>query len=145
MLTVDGRKVVVMGFGESEDPMPDRTQYTRFRVFAGECQKCHCPGRKLLPSGPELILVCDACGDFQATSLHADDLPEITYVYWCNSSYFATDDVVLSAEDEKKIEELVAEADDYEPPHWAVMIVGGRCSSSDMCQRLKCPYLKKSQ
>ena len=125
--------------------MPVRTQYTRFRVFAGECQKCHCPGRKLLPSGPELILVCDACGDFQSTSLHADDLPEITYVYWCNSSYFATDDVVLSAEDEKKIEELVAEVDDYEPPHWAVMIVGGRCSSSDMCQQLKCPYLKKSQ
>ncbi len=135
-----------MGFGESEDPLADRPQHTRYRVFAGHCQKCGCAGRKLLPVGSCLALVCDQCGNIQNTSLTAVDFAEVTYVYWCNRSKFASDDVCLSASDMKSIDELVKSfGEDFEIPHWAVLVTAGRCASSDLCLRTDCRYLIKSQ
>ena len=135
-----------MGFGESEDPLADRPQLTRYRVFSGHCLGCGCAGRKLLPAGHDLFLVCDACGDTQNTSLTASDYAEVTYVYWCNSSKFASDAVALSAADRAAINEFLKNSDaDFEIPHWAVLVVGGRCSSSDHCLQGACPYLIKSQ
>lgn len=136
----------MLGYGESDDPLPERQQHTRFRVFAGHCQKCSCAGRKLLPVGGDLILVCDVCGAHQNTSLSVKDLPEVTYIYWCNSSKFASDEVALSDSDRQAVEQLIRQVgEDYEAPHWAVTIIGGRCSSSDLCLRYECPYLVKSQ
>ncbi|HPT47393.1 MAG TPA: hypothetical protein PLM07_16040 [Candidatus Rifleibacterium sp.] len=135
-----------MGFGESEDPLADRPQLTRYRVFSGHCQSCGCAGRKLLPAGHGLSLICDACGDTQSTTLTVSDYAEVTYVYWCNSSKFASDDVILSAADSAAINEFLKNSgEDFEIPHWAVLVVGGRCSSSDHCLRRACPYLIKSQ
>ncbi len=136
----------MLGYGESDDPLPERVQYTRFRVFAGHCQKCGCAGRKLLPAGSDLVLICDSCAAQQNTSLKIEDLPEITYIYWCNGSRFASDEVVLPEVDRHAVEELLHRmAENYEAPHWAVTIIGGRCSSSELCLRHDCPYLVKSQ
>ena len=136
----------MIGFGESEDPVPEQVFHTRYKVFAGPCENCGCAGRKLFVSGNFLALVCDECHSELHTSISAADLPEVTYVYWCNASKFASDEVKLSSEDEKQIADLVNKiADEYETPHWAVMIVGGRCARSDVCVNFSCPYLKKSQ
>ncbi len=144
--TPGGEQVIVMGFGESEDPLADRPQFTRYRVFAGHCQKCGCAGRKLLPAGSCLSLICDKCGDILETSLSTSDYPEVTYVYWCNRSKFASDDVCLSSGEAAAIDELIKSfGEDYEIPHWAVLVTAGRCASSDLCLRDECRYLIKSQ
>lgn len=136
----------MLGFGEAEDPLPERPQLTHYRVFAGPCQNCECAGRKLLRTGSSLTLVCDECGNEEATGIAAGELPEVTYVYWCNTAKFATDEVVLGQKDLKVLEALTKQfADDYEIPRWAVLVVGGRCSSSDVCVCHACPYLLKSQ
>lgn len=140
------KNVVLLGFGETEDPLPEQPQHTRYRVFAGPCPECDCAGRKLLPQGSFLTIVCDDCGSEQNTGIAATQLPEVTYIYWCNSAKFASDEVVLGREDRQALETLAKEfADDYEIPRWAVIIVGGRCSSSELCVCYSCPYLKKSQ
>jgi hypothetical protein len=138
-------KPVVIGFGESEDPMPDRPQITVYRIFAGPCRECGCAGRKMLPSGDNLAIFCDKCRSAQATSLAVSDWPEVTYIYWCNTSKFASDQVELSAADQKSIQAAIdALGDDFEVPHWAVMVVSGRCSSSEQCVNFSCPYLVRS-
>ena len=144
--TSEKQKVILLGYGESDDPLPDAPQLTRFRVFAGQCKNCGCAGCKLLPASPNLVLVCDVCGDRQNTSIDYRDYHEVTYIYWCNSSRFPSDEVQLSEGDARAIDEIVEQfGDEYEPPHWAVVIVGGRCSSSSLCIRSDCPYLVKSQ
>jgi hypothetical protein len=138
-------KPVVIGFGESDDPMPDRPQLTGYRIFAGPCRECGCAGRKLLPAGSSLALVCDKCRALQSTTLSTTDWPEITYIYWCNSSKFASDEVELSDTDRQSIEQAIeALGGEYEIPHWAVMIVSGRCSCSEQCVNYACPYLVRS-
>ena len=138
-------KPILIGFGESEDPMPDCPQLTGYRIFAGPCNECGCAGRKLLPAGENLVIYCDNCRAAQNTSLKAVDWPEVTYIYWCNSSKFASDQVDLSAEDQLSIEQAIAAlGSDYEIPHWAVMIVSGRCSCSGQCINFSCPYLVRS-
>ncbi|OGK09792.1 MAG: hypothetical protein A2W80_03155 [Candidatus Riflebacteria bacterium GWC2_50_8] len=138
-------KPVVIGFGESEDPMPERPQLTGYRIFAGPCKDCGCAGRKLLPAGSSLVIICDKCRAPQKTNLAATDWPEITYIYWCNSSKFASDQVELSIEDQLSIEQTIAAlGTEYEMPHWAVMVVAGRCSCSEQCVNFACPYLARS-
>ncbi|MBU1109891.1 MAG: hypothetical protein KKB51_24635 [Candidatus Riflebacteria bacterium] len=138
-------KPIIIGFGESEDPMPDRPQLTGYRIFAGPCKECGCAGRKLLPAGSKLVIHCDKCRSTQDTGLTKTDWPEVTYVYWCNSSKFASDQVDLLEEDLLSIEQAVAAlGPNYEIPHWAVMIVSGRCSSSEQCVNFSCPYLVRS-
>jgi len=138
-------KTVVIGFGESEDPMPERPQLTGYRIFAGPCRECGCAGRKLLPSGGSLALVCDKCCSVQNTTLATVDWPEITYIYWCNSSKFASDNVELTDADRQSIEQAIAVlGGEYEIPHWAVMIVAGRCACSEQCVNFACPYLLRS-
>jgi hypothetical protein len=139
-------KPIILGFGESDDPLPEAPQLTRYRVFAGPCARCGCAGRKLLVEGSELVLVCDNCGDRQATSLRSEELHEVTYVYWCNGSKFSSDEVLLSESDSRAIDALVKNfAEEYEAPHWAVIVVGGRCTKSGLCIKFDCPYLLKSQ
>lgn len=137
---------VFIGYGESEDPLPELPQLTRYRIFAGPCKECGCAGRKIMPDTESLKLVCDKCqGELQTTIPNAD-YPEVTYIYWCNSSSFATDKVELSAADRQIIAELEGLLlHEYEVPHWAVPIIGGRCNSSDQCINWSCPYLIKSQ
>ncbi|PKL50830.1 MAG: hypothetical protein CVV42_02150 [Candidatus Riflebacteria bacterium HGW-Riflebacteria-2] len=138
-------KPVVIGFGESEDPMPDRPQLTGYRIFAGPCRECHCAGRKLLPAGSRLTLVCDKCRSIQETTLLTTDWSEITYIYWCNSSKFVTDTVELNDADRQSIEQAIEVlGGEYEIPHWAVMVVAGRCTCSEQCVNFACPYLVKS-
>ncbi|HAE37428.1 MAG TPA: hypothetical protein DCG57_02180 [Candidatus Riflebacteria bacterium] len=138
-------KPVFIGFGESEDPMPDQPQLTGYRIFAGPCKDCGCAGRKLLPDGSALAIFCDNCRASQSTTLSLTDWPEITYVYWCNSSKFASDLVELSDADKFSIEKAIASLGDaYEVPHWAVMVVAGRCSCSEQCVNFVCPYLVRS-
>ncbi|KAF1083406.1 MAG: hypothetical protein GQF41_0184 [Candidatus Rifleibacterium amylolyticum] len=138
-------KPVVIGFGESEDPMSDRPQLTGYRIFAGPCRECGCAGRKLLPSGSTLNLVCDKCRSIQSTTLSTTDWSEITYIYWCNSSKFASDNVELTDADRQSIEQAIeALGGEYETPHWAVMIVAGRCACSEQCVNFSCPYLVRS-
>lgn len=138
-------KPVVIGFGEPDDPMPDRPQFTGYRVFAGPCKECDCAGRKLLPAGDSLNLICDKCHSIQKTTLATSDWEDITYIYWCNSSRFSSDEVELSTEDQQGIEQaLAALGQGYEIPHWAVMIISGRCTCSEQCVNLACPYLVKS-
>lgn len=135
-------KPVVIGFGEPDDPMPDRPQVTGYRIFAGPCKECGCAGRKLLPAGGNLSLVCDKCQATQNTTLAAADWAEVTYIYWCNSSRFVSDEVELSPEDQQSIEQgIAALGQDYEIPHWAVMVISGRCTCSEQCVNLACPYL----
>lgn len=138
-------KPVIIGFGESEDPLPDMPQHTLYRIFAGPCRDCGCAGRKLMPLGDRLVLICDKCHSSQNTTLDVADWPEITYIYWCNSSRFESDSVEMSEEDRESIEKAIsALGDDYEIPHWAVIIVAGRCSYSEQCVNFACPYLVRS-
>ena len=146
MKTVDGRDVMLLGFGESEDPTPEQPQYTRYKVFAGECKQCSRPGRKLLSNNTELILVCDTCQTQVSTGIKATEISEVTYIYWCNKAKFSSDLVELPLNDIQQINALIAEFEQScEVPHWAVSVVGGRCSSSEQCISFECPYLIKSQ
>lgn len=142
----ENQKMILLGYGESDDPLPDVPQLTRYRVLAGQCLKCGCAGRKLLPAAPNLVLVCDSCGDKQNTSIDCHDLHEVTFIYWCNSSRFSSDEVQLSEVEARAVDAMVRQfGEEYEAPHWAVVVVGGRCNSSDLCIRSSCPYLIKSQ
>lgn len=142
----EGLKPVYIGYGESEDPLPEKPQLTRYRVFAGPCRECGCAGRKLLPGNETLIIVCDKCQGELKTSILSAELSEVTYIYWCNSSKFSSDIVEMTSDEAAKINELIAGFEDqYEIPHWAVAIIGGRCCSSEMCVNFSCQYLVKSQ
>lgn len=146
METSESQKVILVGFGESDDPLPETPQLTRYRVFAGHCLKCGCAGRKLLPFAPNLAIICDACGDRLNTSIDLNDIHEVTYIYWCNRSKFSSDEVQLSDNDARTLEEMVKQFEnEYEAPHWAVVVIGGRCGHSDLCVRFDCTYLLKSQ
>lgn len=144
---IEKRKdAVYIGYGESTDPLPEQPQLTRYRVFAGPCKECGCAGRKMVAAADVLLLVCDKCHNTLKTTIQASDMPEVTYIYWCNSSKFASDLVELSDQDRQ----MLAEAEkllgsDYEVPHWAVTVIAGRCSSSEMCVNSACSYLIKSQ
>lgn len=139
-------KAIYIGYGESEDPLPEKPQLTRYRVFAGPCRECSCAGRKIFPGDDFMVIVCDKCGDKLSTTISVADQAEVTYIYWCNSSKFASDDVELSSQDSMAIEKLIADySDQYEVPHWAVVVIAGRCCSSEACINFSCPYLVKSQ
>ncbi len=140
------RKPIVIGFGELEDPLPDHPQVTRYRIFAGACPECGCSGRKLLPEAEALAIFCDKCRAKTQTNIHVADYGEVTYIYWCNSSKFSSDCVELSPDEVSSIEKCLAQFNEpYEPPHWAVLIVSGRCSCSESCINYDCIYLVRSQ
>jgi hypothetical protein len=140
-----GQKAVYIGYGEAEDPLPELPQVTRYRIFAGPCRKCGCDGRKILPSAEVLVILCDQCRDEFLTTIPSGDFAEVTYIYWCNSSRFDSDAVELSPEDRAAIDELEKCLTISEIPRWAVAVVGGRCTSSDVCVNFSCQYCKKSQ
>lgn len=140
------RNVVLIGYGESEDPLPEQPQLTRYRVFAGPCKDCGCVGRKIAAGEKFLVIICDKCHSGLQTTIPAIELPEVTYIYWCNNSKFASDEIELSPSDREMIEQIERLfPEKYEVPHWAVTVIGGRCSSSEMCVNFACSYLIKSQ
>lgn len=136
-------EVILMGFGETEDPLPHTPRLTRYRIFAGACANCKSEGRLLIPAGDWLVLQCEKCGQSLNTSLPTGAMHDVTYVYWCNKSRFTSDEVELGEEGKRLIEQLQQELGQYVPPRWAVEIVGGRCMRSIHCINYDCIYLGK--
>ena len=139
----DEEKSIVLGYGESDDPLPETARFTKYRVFAGACTKCNESARQLLPQGSCLVLVCDKCGFIVETSLSSNQMHEVTFVYWCNKSKFDTDIFEMSQEDKKMLDKIERELAEIQAPHWAVEIISGRCNSSSHCVNYDCPYLVK--
>jgi hypothetical protein len=139
-------KTIIIGYGESEDPLPEEKKLTKYWVFASPCKKCGCSGREILVQSGQIILKCEECQEIFITGLPADEFHEITYIYWCNRSKFKTDMVCLTKKDLqllKKIEEEFGA--EYEMPRWAVQIVGGRCCKSGECVNFSCVFNKGIQ
>jgi hypothetical protein len=145
-MTDTTRKTVLIGIGESEDPLPDYPKNTRYWIFAGPCLKCGSSGRFLLKKKKSLVLICEECQDVFDTGLENIELSEVSYVYWCNSSKFKSDEVILSPTDAVLLKELEKKfGSEMEMPRWAVCIVGGICCKSKECINYSCIYNVKCQ
>jgi ribosomal protein S27AE len=143
---MDKKKTIMIGIGETEDPLPEFPKSTKFWVFAGNCPECGSCGRELLLANHKIILKCDECGSELDTDLPAEEMHEIAYVYWCNRSRFATDLVKLEKKDMALLAQIEKSfADEYEIPRWAVVIIGGICVKARKCVNLNCVYNKKFQ
>ena len=143
---MDEKKVVIIGVDEIQDPLPKAKKLTKFWVHAGPCKNCGCSGRTIENKKKLILLVCENCGKEVELNIDPCYFHEITYVYWCNQSKFSTDLVKLSPEEQARLEKVFAEfEDEYEPPRWAVQIVGGRCLKSGQCVNFSCKYNKSVQ
>lgn len=139
-------KTILIGIGESDDPLPEVKKETKYWVHAAPCKKCGCSGREILALASDLVLRCEDCLDVFTIGLSSDLLHQVTYVYWCNRAKFQSDDVALSLEDQKILESIEKEFQmDYEVPRWAVQIVGGRCLKSLECVNFDCIFNIASQ
>lgn len=139
-------KVVIIGVGETQDPLPEAEKPTKFWVHAGPCKKCGCAGRTIENKNNQILLICENCGNEVEISIDSRHFHEITYVYWCNQAKFATDLVKLSLEEAARLQKVFAEfEDEYEIPRWAVQIVGGRCLKSGQCVNFSCKFNKPVQ
>ncbi len=135
-------EVVFVGIGEGTDPFPHVPKTTKFWVFSKSCPACNNPGRLLEIQDRALVLRCPKCQGTVSTTLSAKDLPDVSYVFWCNSSVFPTDSEGLSPQSKREISRMVDEFSQGETPevHWGVIVIGGRCTNLGDCQNDKCPY-----
>ena len=141
-MTIGDRRVIFIGIGEGEDPLAGRSKPTPFVVSCAPCPRCGSPSRALQPRRDSVLLVCPSCGDTTDTGLRAAVWPQITFLYWCRDSKFASDHVILSPAQSSEIEALLAAypVSPDEIPAWGVTVIGGMCEKSSQCVQEKCPY-----
>jgi hypothetical protein len=139
-LMTEESQTILIGIGETEDPLPDYPRNTRFWLFAGVCEICGCGGREIEIFSDKIALKCESCGQVRMTLIDAADYFEVSYVYWCKRAKFASDIVEISQEAINGIEKLIESFDDFEIPRWAVVIVGGVCEKKACCVNYECRY-----
>lgn len=132
---------ILIGIGETEDPLPEVEKRTKYWVFAGPCQKCGSGGRGICLALGLIQLRCEECGQIESVGLDQSELNEVSYVYWCNRSRFQTDYVDLGDDDARLVELLIEEIGAVENvPRWAVIIIGGTCVKGGECVNFSCSY-----
>ncbi len=135
-------KTIFVGIGEVDDPLPEEPKNTKYWVFCGACPVCQSNGRLLLPRDEKLFLICEECGHKQDSSVEKNDLQDLTYVYWCNSSKFQTDILEEDSNQSKELLEFLNNFQEIEIPRWAVKIENGICCKSNQCINFFCVYHK---
>ena len=134
-------ETVYVLIGTDRDPMPEEPKRTRYWIAAGPCPACGHAERRLLRDDTELVVECARCADRAAVGLSAVRLRETSYVFWCASPHFESDDMPLSREERDEIERLLAElGEDVEPAHFGVIVEAGICRRTKDCINEECPY-----
>lgn len=133
-------ETIFIGIGETEDPLPHDPKITRYWVHAGPCEKCSCGGREIAIEEKAICLICEECCGIYKLPIEVEKFFDVSYVYWCNRAKFASDEVVMSSEDLRQLEELAKDLEPAEIPRWAVVIIGGKCSKTSDCINYKCRY-----
>ncbi|GAB4268094.1 MAG: hypothetical protein Kow0029_03160 [Candidatus Rifleibacteriota bacterium] len=145
-ILMNENKTIIIGIGETEDPLPDAIKKTRFWIYAGPCSRCGFLGREIAEDADRIYLRCENCLDEFNIKIKGLVFSEVTYVYWCNRSKFSTDNVELSPSDKALIEKIEREfAKDYEIPRWAVQIIAGRCQKTCECINFQCVFNLRAQ